>query len=166
MLKGGHTMKLKGRRLGPIGTATRLVVAAVLLYLAFFDGTSWGLEWYDATVGLAVLPAAGLALGLAARRYASGPVHFMGSAGTTANCLLLVGLGVNPYTAGGAALFYGATLIVATSRGEPGCEATVVSNAILGRDDQIGCPLFSPDRRGRGAARGAESRPQPAAGSC
>jgi hypothetical protein len=156
-------VRLKGRRIGPIGTTTRLVVAAGLLYLAFFDGTSWGLEWYDIAVGLGILPAAVTAFGLAARRYASGPVRFTGSAGTTANCLLLVALAVNPYTAGGAALFYGATLLVAAWRGQPGCEATVVSNAILGRDDQIGCPLFSPidEAEARLAARNAGRGRQP-----
>ena len=137
-------MQMKNRRIGPIGTTTRLLVAAGLLYLAFFDGASWGLEWYDAAVGLGVLPAAMIAFGLGARRYASDPVRFTGSAGTTANCLVLIALGVNPYTAGGAALFYGATLVVAAWRGQPGCEGTVVSNVILGRDDQLGCPVFSP----------------------
>jgi hypothetical protein len=137
-------MHMKTRRIGPIGTATRLLVAAGLLYLAFFDGASWGFEWYDAAVGLVLLPAASIAFGLGARRYASGSVRFTGSAGTTANCLLLVGLGVNPYTASGAALFYGATLVVAAWRALPGCEETVLSNSILGRDDQVGCPLFSP----------------------
>jgi hypothetical protein len=156
-------MQLKKRRIGPIGTTTRLVAAAGLLYLALFDGMSWGLEWYDAVVGFGVLPAAVIAFGLAVHRYASGPVRFTGSAGTTANCLLLVGLGVNPYTAGGAALFYGATLLVAVWRGQPGCEATVVSNAILGRDDQIGCPLFSPidEVEARLAARKAGGGRQP-----
>jgi hypothetical protein len=51
-------MELKTRRIGPIGTATRLAAAAGLLYLALFDGTRWGLEWCDAAIGLAVLPAA------------------------------------------------------------------------------------------------------------
>jgi hypothetical protein len=158
-------MQPKGRRIGPIGTTTRLVVAAGLFYLAFFDGTSWGLEWYDVAVGLAVLPAVGLAFGLAARRYASGPVRFMGSAGTTANCVLIVALAVNPYTAGGVALFYGATLVVATWRGAPGCEATVVSNMILDRDDQVGCPLFSPidEAEARLVARNASRSQQPQA---
>jgi hypothetical protein len=137
-------MHMNTRRIGPIGTATRVLGAAGLFYLAFFDGASWGLEWYDAAVGLGVLPAAVIAFGLGVRRYASGPVRFTGSAGTTANCLVLVGLAVNPYTAGGAALFYGATLLVAAWRGQPGCEATVLSNSILGRDDQVGCPVFSP----------------------
>ncbi len=157
-------MQLKSRRIGPIGTTTRFVVAAGLLYLAFFDGTSWGLEWYDAALGLAVLPTAVIAFGLVARLYACGPVRFTGSAGTTANCLLLVALAVNPYTAGGAALFYGATLLFAAWRGQPGCEATVVSNAIFRRDDQIGCPLFSPidEAEARLAARnvGRSQKPQ------
>jgi hypothetical protein len=137
-------MTMKTRRIGPIGTTTRLIGAAVLLYLAFFDGAGWGLEWYDLAVGLGVLPAAMIAFGLGARRYASGPVRFTGSAGTTANCLVLIALAINPYTAGGAALFYGATLLVAAWRGQPGCEGTVVSNVILGRDDQLGCPVFLP----------------------
>jgi hypothetical protein len=137
-------MHTKTRRIGPIGTTTRLLAAAGLVYLALFDGTSSGLEWYDAVVGLGALPAAVIAFGLAARRYASGPVRFTGSAGTTGNCLVLIALAVNPYTAGGAALFYGTTLLVGAVRAQPGCEATVLSNALLGRDDQIGCPVFSP----------------------
>jgi hypothetical protein len=158
-------MHTKTRRIGPIGTMTRLLAAAGLVYLALFDGTGWGLEWYDAAVGLGVLPAAVLAFGLAARRYASGPVRFTGSAGTTVNCVVLVALAVNPYTAGGAALFYGTTLLVAALRAQPGCEATVLSNAILGRDDQLGCPVFSPideaeaRLRARRSTHGRQSRP-------
>jgi hypothetical protein len=136
-------MQMKTRRIGPIGTITRLVAAAGLLYLALFDGARWGLEWYDGALGLAVLPAAVIAFGLTARRYASGPVRFTGSAGTTANCVLIAALAINPYTAGGAALFYGSTLLVAALRAQPGCEATVLSNSMLGRDDQVGCPVFS-----------------------
>ena len=162
-------MLTKTRRIGPIGTATRLVAAAGLLYLALFDGAGWGLEWYDAAVGLGVLPAAMIAFGLGARRYASGPVRFTGSAGTTANCLVLIALGVNPYTAGGAALFYGATLLVAAWRAQPGCEGTVLSNVILGRDDQIGCPLFSPIDQAEAHLNGRRStgghQPRPAASS-
>ncbi len=158
-------MQMKNRRIGPIGTTTRLLVAAALLYLAFFDGASWGFEWYDAAVGLGVLPAAMIAIGLGARRNARGPVRFTGSAGTTANCLILIALAVNPYTAGGAALFYGTTLLVAAWGAQPGCEATVLSNSILGRDDQIGCPLFSPideaeaRLNARRSAGGREPRP-------
>jgi hypothetical protein len=135
------------------------------LYLALFDGADWGLEWYDVAVGLGVLPAAVMGFGLATCRYANGPVRFTGSAGTTANCLVIVALAVNPYTAGGAALFYGAALLVAAWRAQPGCEATVVSNSILGRDDQLGCPVFSPideaevRLKARKAGRERQARP-------
>jgi hypothetical protein len=158
-------MQTKTRRIGPIGTTTRLLSAAGLVYLALFDGTSWGLEWYDAALGFGALPAAVLAFGLGARLYARGPVRFTGSAGTTANCLVLIALAVNPYTAGGAALFYGTTLLVAALRAQPGCEATALSNSILGRDDQIGCPVFSPideaeaRLRAKRPTHGRESRP-------
>jgi hypothetical protein len=158
-------MHTKTRRIGPIGTTTRLLAAAGLLYLALFDGTSWGLEWYDAAVGLGALPAAVIAFGLVARHYSSGSVRLTGSAGATANCLVIVALAVNPYTAGGAALFYGATLLVAALHAQPGCEATVLSNSILGRDDQIGCPVFSPideaeaRLKTRGSTHGRQPRP-------
>ena len=132
------------RRIGPIGTTTRLIAAAALLYVALFDGTSWGLRWYDAVLGLVVLPGLMLALSLVARRRGTGPIRFTGSAGTMLNCAVIVALLANPYTAGGGVLFYGATLIAAAWRGQPGCEATVISNWILRRDDQIGCPTFSP----------------------
>ena len=110
-----------------------------------------------------------IAFGLGARRYASGPVRFTGSAGTTANCLVLIALGINPYTAGGAALFYGATLVVAAWRALPGCEGTVLSNLILGRDDQVGCPVFSPIDQAEAHLNGRKSagghQPRPAASS-
>jgi hypothetical protein len=156
-------MELKTRRIGPIGTTTRLVAAAGLFYLALFDGAGWGLEWYDAVVGLAVLPVAVIAFGLGARWYASGFMRFTDSAGTTANCIVIAALAVNPYTAGGAALFYGATLFIAALRAQPGCEATVLSNWILGRDDQVGCPLFSPidHAEARVAARNGARGRQP-----
>ncbi|SRR6266508_901137 len=146
-------MHMKTRRIGPIGTTTRLLGAAALLYLALFDGAGWGLEWYDAAVGLGVLPAAVIAFGLVARRSASGPVRFTGSTGTMVNCVLLAALAVNPYTAGGAALFYGTTLLVAAWRAQPGCEATVISNSILGRETSSAARSFLQSTRPRRASR-------------
>jgi hypothetical protein len=64
--------------------------------------------------------------------------------GDRLDCLVIVLLVVNPYTSGGALLFYGATILLAAWQAQPGCEATVVSNLLLRRDDQIGCPTFSP----------------------
>ena len=186
------------RRIGPIGTTTRLIAAATLLYLALFDGTSWGLHWYDAVLGLVVLPGLMLTIALVARHRGTGPIQFTGATatmlncavivallglvllpglmltialvarhrgtgpirftgatGTMFNCAVIVALLANPYTAEGAALFYGVTLLAAAWRGQPGCEATVISNWILRRDDQIGCPTFSPidHAEGRRASR-------------
>ncbi len=43
-----------------------------------------------------------------------------------------------------AARFYATTIFVAAWRGQPGCELTVVSNGLVRRDDQVGCPVFWP----------------------
>ncbi len=111
-------------------------------------------------LGLAVLPGATLALGLAARRWASGPVRLTGRVATALNCGVILALAVNPYTAGGAELFYCVTLVVAAWRAQPGCEATVLSNWALRRDDQVGCPAFTPiDEAEKGLAARATARP-------
>ena len=134
------------RGIGPVGTALRVVTGLGLLYLAVGAGgpSDWDVEWYDPAIGFVALPAIALLLGLAARRFAGRPVRFTGPLGVATNVVVIVALASNPYTGGGAALFYGATLLVAAWRGQAGCEATVLPNLILGRDDQIGCPTFSP----------------------
>jgi hypothetical protein len=86
------------------------------------------------------------------------------------NCAVIVALLANRYTAGGAELFYGVTLIAAAWHAQPGCEATVISNWILGRDDEIGCPAFSPidqaeARRVGGTNRDSGGRTNPLNGS-
>jgi hypothetical protein len=148
------------RRIGPVGTALRITVGLGLLYLAGgADGLSWGVEWHDPVLGLVALPATTVVLGLAARRYAVQPLRFTGPLGHALNCAVIVALVSNPYTGAAATLFYGATLLGAAWRGVPGCEMTVLSNWILRRDDQVGCPIFSPidaveaRRRGRRARR-------------
>jgi hypothetical protein len=60
-----------------------------VLYLAFFKGTSWGLRWYEAVLGLVVLPGVMLTLSLAARRWGSGPLRFTGSGAAMLNCAVL-----------------------------------------------------------------------------
>ena len=133
------------RRIGPAGTALRLIAAAGLVYLAgAADGLPWSVGWHDLVLGLIALPALTLILGLTARRYTRRPLRFTGPAGHALNCLVILALVVNPYTGAAAALFYAATLLVAAWRGQPGCEVTVVPNWLLRRDDQIGCSLFAP----------------------
>ena len=132
------------RRIGTVGTASRVIVGIGLLYLALADGRSWGLTLRETVLGLVGFPAVMVALGLAARRFAGRPVQFMGPLGLAVNTGVIVALFVTDYTADAAALFYGITMFVAAWRAQPGCEATVLSNWILRRDDQIGCPTFAP----------------------
>jgi hypothetical protein len=135
----------RSRRIGPIGTVSRAVVGLGLLYLAGgASGLSWDVEWYDPIIGLVALPAIMVAVGVAARRYAAGPLRFTGALAICLNCVVIVLLVANPATGPGALLFYGVTLLIAAWRGQPGCEATALSNLMLRRDDQIGCPTFSP----------------------
>jgi hypothetical protein len=133
------------RDIGPIGTAARVLVGLALLYIA--GGAtiaSWGIEPEDAVIGLIALPALMVALGLVARRYAEGPVRFTGPLGTALNLAVIAALIANDYAGDGAMIFYGTTVLIAAWRGQAGCEGTVVSNWLLGRNDQIGCPIFAP----------------------
>lgn len=132
---------MRAREIGPVGTAVRVIVGLGLLYLG---GAVWDVSWYDPLVGFVALPGIMVAVGLLALRYANGPVHFTGVGGHAANCVLITALVVNPYTSGGALLFYGASTLVAAWYGQRGCELTMLSNLILRRDDQIGCPVFLP----------------------
>jgi hypothetical protein len=45
-------------------------------------------------------------------------------------------------TSGGALLFYGGSMLLAAAHRTAGCEVTAFSNAVLGRDDQVGCAVF------------------------
>lgn len=139
------TMTRGMRRIGAVGTALRATVGLGLLYLAGgADGLSWRVEWYDLVLGLVALPALTVVLGLAARRCALRPLRFTGPTGHALNCAVIAALVANPYTGAAATLFYGAALVGAAWRGAPGCEVTILSNWILRRDDQVGCPIFSP----------------------
>jgi hypothetical protein len=138
-------MARRTRDIGPVGTAARVLVALALLYIAGgASRDSWGIEWDDAIIGLVALPALMVAVGLVARRYARGPIRFMGPLGIGVNLAVIVVLVSNEYTGGGATIFYGTTLLIAAWLGRAGCEATVISNLALGRDDQIGCPTLTP----------------------
>ena len=85
-----------------------------------------------------------VAVGLAAARFAAGPLLVTGPLGVAVDTGVIVALVAIDYTAPAAALFYGSTLLVAAWRAQPGCEITVLSNWILGRNDEIGCPAFTP----------------------
>jgi hypothetical protein len=134
---------MSARPMSAVGRAARLVAALVLLDFAVLGGDlSWNLDRRDVVLGFFVFPAVMIAVGLAGARYASGPLRYTGPVAIAINCAVIVALLANPYTGGGAELFYGASLLVSVWRREPDCEATAVSNWLLRRTDQIGCPVF------------------------
>ncbi len=64
--------------------------------------------------------------------------------GHALNLAVMIPLLWLPATAGAALLFVGASMLVAAARRSGGCEVTAISNVVLNRDDQVGCPLFAP----------------------
>src|ERR671918_980901 len=111
-------MRKGTRQIGPIGTAARVLTALALLYIAG-DGSiapwgngsiaPWGIESQDAVIGLLVLPALMIGVGLVARRYAAGPIRFTGPLGTALNLAVIVALIANDLTGGGGGIFCGGT---------------------------------------------------------
>ncbi|MGH3197637.1 MAG: hypothetical protein ACRDOH_20790 [Streptosporangiaceae bacterium] len=149
------------RRIGPIGTWTRAVLGGGLVV----DGSLGtlrpsGIAWYELVIGLIALPLLMVVLAVIAGRYRPNPLRLTGPLGTGINCLVIVGLASNHITGPAVALFYGATLLLAAWRALPGCEATVISNWVLHRDDQIGCPLFSPIDHAERQHRQSKQRPK------
>ena len=103
-----------------------------------------GFAWSELVVGLVAAPLLMVSLGLVVGHYRSRPLRLTGPLGTGVNCTVIVALMSNHVTGPPAELFYGVSLFAAAWRGQSECEATVISNLILSRDDQIGCPMFSP----------------------
>ena len=127
--------------LGPVGIGARVAVGVLLLYLAFFWNDA---SWVDPVAGLVVFPA--IVTGLLALRamWSPEPLVATGPVGHLANCVVILALVLNPVTAAPAFIFYGASMLVAATRRAGHCEVSAISNLILGRKDEVGCPLFWP----------------------
>ena len=152
------------RAMGPAGLVARLGVGPLFIYLAlFWDGVSWG----GALLGLVGLPAIVVAVvALRARRWPE-PLSATGPFGHALNLAVIAALFSWHATAGAAFLFYGSSMLVAAVRRAGDCEVTAISNALLDRDDQVGCPLFFPvdalERRAHEGARGGRDPKRTAA---
>jgi membrane-associated phospholipid phosphatase len=127
--------------IGPIGVFARIVVGLTFIYLALF--------WNDPSLadplfGLVVMPHVVTGLLALRARHVKHPLRATGPLGHAANAAVFVPLFAHPATVGGALLFYGGSMLVAAARRSGGCEVTAISNAVLERDDQVGCVLFAP----------------------
>jgi hypothetical protein len=142
-------------RAGPLGLAARLVVGLAFAGLTLF----WDeVTWEQVLLGLVVMPAILVALVGVRARWAPQPLRATGPVGHALNAAVFTPLFLIPATVGAALLFYGASMIVAALRRAGGCEVTALSNALLHRDDQVGCVLFAPvDLAEQRARRGSRS---------
>jgi hypothetical protein len=127
--------------IGPAGVVARAAVGFAFAYLAFFWNDP---GWADPLFGFVVIPAAVTALLALRARRTQRPLLATGPLGHLANAALFVPLFAHPATVGTALLFYGGSMLIAAARRTGGCEVTAISNALLGRDDQVGCVLFAP----------------------
>ena len=125
------------RRIGWMGTISRLAVGIALLAILAFIG----MTWTDVILGLVAIPGAVL-LALSLRGTSAAPLRLYGPEGHMLNC----GIGAVLFVAltGPALAFYGTSMIVAAARGYAGCELLALANAITRREDEIACPVFAP----------------------
>jgi hypothetical protein len=144
----------RARTLGPIGTAARAIAGGVLILVPI---ASDGLARWDAFAALIVLPALSVALD---RLLAAGVTRLAEATGRLASDVtrtwtvhlsaLVVILAsaaaltyVTPIDAGAIWLFLGVSLLVAGVRGDAGCEAVAIANAIFRRRERTGCVAFA-----------------------
>ncbi len=147
------------RQIGAVGTASRAIVGLIFLFglgipggIAVVHGRyQYRLDALSVILGAVAYPALVLALHWWSVRRRSTPLRATGPIATTINLFVLLALFLLPalapriyFISSGAAVFYGASMLLAAMRGKAGCEVTAVSNWVLGRDDQVGCPVFTP----------------------
>ena len=133
-------------RVGRLGVVVRVLLGTALIYLVTMEeGTlKWDAEGRDLFLGLVVFPAVMVGVGTLAALALKRPLQMVGPGGVILNGALIIALLTNDTTADPALVFYGVSLLVAAVRHAPGCEMTVISNLVLRRDDQVGCPVLAP----------------------
>jgi hypothetical protein len=141
------------RPLRPIGTAARAIAGGALIVVPIASG---GLTVWDAFAALIVLPALSVSLdrllGVGVSRFAEGTRRVGWDATRTwavhvSALVLIVAIAtaltfVTPIDAGAIWLFFGVSLVVTAVRGDAGCEALAIPNALFGRREQTGCLAF------------------------
>lgn len=142
------------REIGPIGTASRVVVGLIAIALPIAIG---GFGWWDAAAALVALPliatAAAALITAAYRRLSPESLTRRHAVCSSLACWLIVvmviaaaGLDVLTPASGEVAfwVWLGASMLVAAARGYGGCEVLAAPNLLTGRHDQVGCVLFTP----------------------
>lgn len=105
-------------------------------------------EWL---LGAVFMPAAVLIWQKARATVNPEPVRMVGPVAHVVTAIAFLILFLTPVyapalsvTSGAALVFFGGSMLIAAIRGYKGCEILAVSNWLLGRNDQVGCVLYSP----------------------
>ena len=142
---GGPAGQSGSRAIGKFGTAARIVVGILFLYLGIVGLPPIQLlPWWQVLIGLVGAPAIVTLIQLARLVFSRDRLDQTGPVAVVANFVVFLGLVVVAPTRGATLIFLGAAMLFAAFRGAGGCEIVAISNWILRRDDQIGCPLFWP----------------------
>jgi hypothetical protein len=141
-------------QIGPIGVVSHSVTGIALIVLAIAFHGLW-----DVVAALVVLPLLSMVLHrllTAAVRASAGrprPNAASSSAITWATnvgalaLILAIGTGLTfltPIDGGAIWLFLGGSLLVVAARGDAGCEALAIPNALTGHRERTGCIAFAP----------------------
>ena len=134
------------RAIGPVGTIARLATGGFLIAMAVSAATAGDLRIHEAAIGVVGLPSIVMATVLTVKRVLGTSAHLNATepVGTATNLGIIVGLFVMPWTSEIAYFFYGIPMFLAAWRGYLGCEMMAISNFILRRLDEVGCPWFWP----------------------
>jgi hypothetical protein len=137
--------------IGVWGTAARILVGLVLVGSVLYGHATGGWHPVAWLLGLIVFPAVVLAsLWWRARRNPE-PMRASGPVGHAINAVIFLALYLTWWYAptvdvlsDAALIFYGASMLLAAARGYAGVRSSRCPNALLHRDDQIGCAPFWP----------------------
>ena len=135
------------RRIGPAGTLVRVVVGSLMVVAAVASGAGIA-EW---ALGALVMPVVVIVWQKTRAITDPKPIRMAGPVAHVVTAIIFLVLVATPYyapalsvTSGAALIFFGGSMLIAAIRGYKGCEILALSNWVLGRDDQIGCVLYSP----------------------
>ena len=129
----------RNREIGFWGTGARALFGVGLLALAVVEDVG-----IHTLVVAGLLTAALVAVQLARARRGEEEMQWTDPAAFCLNIAVFAVLASFDLTQSGLFTFYGLSALVAAARGARGCEVTAISNWLLRRNDQIGCPLFDP----------------------
>jgi len=133
------------RQIGRLGTAARAVVGIAFLYLGVVGLPPVNLlPWWQILIGLVAAPAVIAGAQLARLAFTRERLDQTGPAAVVINFVVFLSLVIFEPTRGATLIFLGASMLFAAVRGSGGCEVVAISNWLLRRDDEIGCPLFWP----------------------